>query len=73
MMSKDLHIEIEAVGPAALHNLMCWMCEERKAVYHMYPTWCFGPCWECNAEIGGRLERTHGLEQRLLRAFRRHG
>lgn len=54
---KDIHIEIEHLGPAATHNLMCWICNENKAVYHQYPNWYFGPCWECDANIGGRLYR----------------
>lgn len=68
MADSDVRIEIDFVGPACTHNLICWVCGERKAVYHMYPVWCFGPCWECNGDIGGSLTR---LRSGLFRRRRR--
>lgn len=56
-MMSDLRIRIEHIGPAATHNVICWLCNERKAVYRMYPVWCFSPCWECDRQIGGMLIR----------------
>jgi hypothetical protein len=48
---EPLHIAIEFHGPAATHNLMCWLCDERPAVYKMHPDWVFAPCWTCQAQI----------------------
>lgn len=62
--SNDIRITIEHIGPVSTHNLICWVCNERKAVYHMNPTWCFSPCWECDKAIGGAL---HRIKSKLLR------
>lgn len=50
-------IDLDTIPMGCTHNLMCWVCGENKAVYLMDPTWCFAPCWECNREIGGTLQR----------------
>ena len=54
---NDFQIEIDYTGMAATHNVVCWICGENKAVYHMYPVWCFGPCWACDGALGGTLQR----------------
>ncbi len=46
-------IHIEEIGPGfAQHDVLCWLCNERPAVYDMNPTWVFRPCWECQERIG---------------------
>lgn len=57
-MSEPIHISIEPHGMGATHNLMCWLCGLRKAVYNMSPVWAFQPCDECSSKfLGGQLKR----------------
>ena len=35
------------------HNLICWLCNRRSAVYAMYPQWVFMPCWKCQKQYEG--------------------
>jgi len=58
-MSERIKVEIRFVGPAALHNLLCWICEEQPAVYDMHPNWCFRPCWGCQEAINPKRNRRH--------------
>lgn len=39
------------VGPAVLHSVICWICNEQSAVYCM-PDWIFKPCWDCQSKLG---------------------
>lgn len=55
-----MKIDIDFIGMAATHNLMCWVCNENKAVYNMYPVWVFEPCYECSKDIGGKVIRKRG-------------
>lgn len=44
---KKMKIIINFIGPVAEHNLLCWLCEEKPAVYDMNPNFIFRPCWGC--------------------------
>ena len=60
-------LQLVFVGPACIHNLKCWLCNENSAVYNMHPVWAFEPCWECQAKIGGKLYRVKSkIHQWLL-------
>ena len=50
-MSESVKVKITHHGPAATHNLLCWLCEDNPAVYSMHPGWVFKPCWKCQKEI----------------------
>jgi hypothetical protein len=56
-MREPVQIDFEYIFMGADHNLMCWVCNKRKAVYNMYPVWVFQPCWQCNQDIGGEVVR----------------
>lgn len=62
-----VNISIQDYGLYATHDLMCWICNENKAVYNMSPVWVFQPCYECNREIGGVIERKHKWWKRQSR------
>ena len=49
---KHVKIEMFEVGPAILHNIICWMCDKNPAVYSVNPEWVFKPCWKCQKLIG---------------------
>ncbi|MFA5013932.1 MAG: hypothetical protein WC549_00125 [Actinomycetota bacterium] len=51
-LGKSVNVELLDSGPAVQHNLMCWLCNEEKAVYDMNPNWVFRPCWDCQARLG---------------------
>ena len=44
-----IHRDVEIVyhGPAATHNVKCWLCGDKPAIYNMNPVWRFEPCWSC--------------------------
>lgn len=46
-----VRIVLGFTGPAAHHNLICWLCQSNFAVYDMRPNWVFRPCWECQKQI----------------------
>jgi hypothetical protein len=50
-LPDTIHVAIHAEGGFAWHNLACWLCNERPAVYSMHPNWCFLPCRECQRRI----------------------
>ncbi|MDZ4210053.1 MAG: hypothetical protein U1C56_02640 [Candidatus Curtissbacteria bacterium] len=51
-LGKDVSVELLDCGAGgANHNLLCWICNENKAVYNMYPNWIFQPCWDCQARL----------------------
>ena len=54
--SGRLSIKIDFVGPAAIHNLLCWICHKEPAVYDMNPNWYFRPCWNCQREIKNAIQ-----------------
>ena len=61
--------EIEYFGLYAIHNLTCWICLERPAVYDLYPHWIFRPCWECQKGISASRSWWYRfLEKRLRNA-----
>lgn len=35
------------------HNLICWMCEDKPAIYSMNPEWIFLPCRDCQKKYKG--------------------
>ena len=50
-MTDPIKVQIDPIGPGIYqHNLLCWLCEERPAVYQANPHWCFAPCWECQKD-----------------------
>ena len=52
-LGKPVSIELLDIGAGAVsHNLLCWICNKKKAVYNMYPNWIFQPCWDCQARLG---------------------
>lgn len=52
-LGKNVSIELLDLGAGGTsHNLLCWICNENKAVYNMYPNWIFQPCWDCQAKLG---------------------
>lgn len=55
-------IEIEFHGPFATHNLPCYVCQERKAVFVCHEGY-FQPCWECQKE-GWELKRPKALDKK---------
>ncbi len=45
---KMINIHLKPLGFGAFtHDLQCWICDERPAVYSAYPDFCFLPCWYC--------------------------
>jgi len=34
-------------SPVIAHSVMCWLCDERSAVYSAYPNFIFLPCSKC--------------------------
>ena len=52
-LNKPVYIAIHNEGLFALHNLQCWFCRERSAVFDMGPNWHFIPCWECQKKYQG--------------------
>lgn len=54
---KWLDMQLVFMGGAAIHNLKCWFCKERSAVYDIHPVWAFLPCWECQEKIPGKIYR----------------
>lgn len=46
---NKVHIVIESrhMPGGSEHNLICWMCNKRPAIYYMNPNWIFMPCREC--------------------------
>jgi hypothetical protein len=51
MVAPEARIVLGFTGPAAHHNLVCWLCNVRPAVYDMHPNWFFRPCWTCQKKI----------------------
>lgn len=49
---KQRKIKIIAIGMLSDHDVMCWVCDKKPAVYDMNPTWVFRPCWKCQKNIG---------------------
>jgi hypothetical protein len=39
-------------SPAIKHSVMCWLCDERSAIYAAHPQFTFKPCWECQKTYG---------------------
>jgi len=39
------------------HNLICWVCEKRHAIYSMHPEWIFKPCNKCERKIHGKPKK----------------
>lgn len=69
---KQRKVTLEHHGPATLHDVLCWACNKRSAVYSMHPVWAFEPCWKCNEQIGGELFRVRSKFLKwLLRNFDR--
>lgn len=52
-LSHPVHVAIHNEGLFALHNLTCWFCNERPAMFMMSPWWVFYPCEECQAKFQG--------------------
>lgn len=48
---KQRKVLMMDVGPAVLHSVICWICNEQSAVYSM-PDWIFKPCWDCQSKLG---------------------
>lgn len=58
-------LEIEYIGPAAVHNQRCAVCHQNKAVLDMN-SYLFQPCWACQRS-GYKLRRSiwQWLNERL--------
>lgn len=56
MKLRKLKVDPIAMGIVD-HDVLCWLCNKRPAVYDMNPTWVFRPCWKCQKEIkrGGKI------------------
>ena len=54
---QQRRVRLEFDGPVVHHDVLCWLCNARSAVYDMNPNWVFRPCWECQESIGatGRI------------------
>lgn len=49
-----IDIKLQDIGGMAFtHELLCWFCKEKSAVYSAYPQWCFLPCWDCQKRYKG--------------------
>lgn len=46
-------IESRHLPGGADHNLICWICDKKSAIYSMYPYWMFLPCYDCQGNIKG--------------------
>lgn len=57
-------IEGRHMPGGAEHNLICWICGIKPAVYSMYPNWMFLPCWRCQSNI-----KTEGVWNRLKKPW----
>lgn len=75
MVSANLVID----GPAASHDLTCWMCGKNSAVFDLNDN-VFQPCWECQGYyIDANMMPQHKLAivreptrwERLALAWRR--
>ncbi len=65
-MIEPRHIPlIQQHGPAVEHDIVCWVCERKPAVYDMNAN-VFLPCWGCGRSLGGKVYRVKSL---LLRKF----
>ena len=54
---KQRKIKLKFIGPFADHDVLCWICNQKSAVYDMSPVWVFRPCYRCQDDIGraGRI------------------
>ena len=43
MSDVRIELNLDIIPMGCTHNLICWVCNERKTVYLMNPTWCFAP------------------------------
>lgn len=68
-LAQPVNIAIHNEGLFALHNLQCWFCRERSAVFDMSPNWCFLPCWECQKRYVGIWTKKPTRWQRLKDRF----
>jgi len=48
---KKIKVKIEFFGPVAEHNLLCWHCFEKSAIYDINKS-IFKPCWHCQKIFG---------------------
>jgi hypothetical protein len=55
ILAEEARIVLGFTGPAAHHNLICWLCGENHAVYDMHPNWVFRPCWDCQEKVNPPL------------------
>jgi len=46
-------IESRHLPGVADHNLMCWICNRKSAIYLMNPHWIFMPCRKCQGDYIG--------------------
>lgn len=47
--AMPLVVQFKWDGPACNHNLVCWVCRSKAAVYFVNER-LFRPCWECQRE-----------------------
>ena len=50
---NKLIVKMFEMGPAIDHNLVCWLCDKRSAVYYTWPKFIFYPCWRCQEKYEG--------------------
>ncbi len=60
-------IEMRGLAMLVTHNLSCWCCAERKAIFQCH-TGRFQPCWTCQAD-GYRTIRYPRWLQWLIEVF----
>ena len=56
------------VGPAMIHNYLCAVCREEKAVLE---TWhgILQPCWKCQRDRGWKLVKLNWLDRLFKRGM----
>lgn len=64
-MMEMLKVELIFCGPAALHNMPCSICTERKAVFNCNLGF-FSPCWECQKQ-GWVTKKESGIKKFISR------
>ncbi len=52
-------------GMAAEHDILCWLCGVRPAVYDLNAV-AFLPCWECGRTLHGKVYLVRSLWLRWL-------
>jgi hypothetical protein len=67
-IGKKRVVQMIDLGAGAIgHNVLCWLCDEKSAVYYANPKFVFYPCWSCQEIYEGEWTKKKSWWERIFK------